>query len=281
MFRSVFSSAVLMLALLITAQAPASSWSFENVYTLDPVVDGTDGTIYNHGGPAAGPVKQDAFVQFIVATGGAAIVDPLEYFDSPAQGGNDSGGIDTAIEGNSAQAWLNSGADPAAISGGTNVLCSSSNVPSFTGEFALSAPGKMDYSAGEPLPLITSGLGQDFIAMRVWSLTKQEMEVGFYGGMVFQSLYYWTDREIGSGGGRDTGWSVGMGAIPLGADPTPSEWAFATTIGVEVHLGKPYNELDQYMGATVPYWPEPNALLLIAAGLPLLFLWKRRRSSTA
>jgi len=266
MVRRVLYSAAFVLVVMVAGSAVAGNWYFQNMYTLDPVSDSPyDGTFYlDNGGAGHGAaVQSGAFAQWIIGVSGADIVDPLDYFDA-----NDNGQIDSGAELTAVTSWVNDGADPSDLDS-NNVLITGSQ--GFTGEMALTSAGKLDWSAGEPNPLINVGLGQDYIALRVWNLTKTELEN--FCTVEGQEIWYITDREMGAGGGRDTGWSVGCGSVAQGADP--AEWTFGATMGVEAYINSGYNELDQHLG-TCPPIPEPGTMLLIGSAALLLLVRRKK-----
>jgi hypothetical protein len=267
------ASWLLLVAFVLLAAPPAfAAWDFKSVFTLSPV---PDGRIYDQCG--YGFVKDGAFVQFIVGIGGAPIVDPHEYFGNLDSG---DGVINTPYELWACTTWVRGGADPAAISNGQNVLCHNA-VGTFTGEFE-TTDGNVNWDyldppwgPGLPPPLVQYGLGGDLIATRVWNKTKEEVE-GF-GINSWWDVWYMTDREFGSQSTGDTGWTVGMGSVPVGGDPVAYGWGFQGTVGVEVALGtRPFNMLDTYLIEWLP--AEPGTFVVGACGL-LLLLFRRRRSS--
>ncbi len=264
--------AYLCTALLVAVVAlPASGdWEFNSVYTLKPA-DGFDGRIYDP--MTGGLVKDGALVQFVVALDGMPFVDPLDHFDYNQNGVIDLGGAEHV----DMSAWVNFGADPADISGGTNILCSNGGF--FTGEFELQG-GAMDWShydeGLQDPPVIVGGMACDLIAMRVWNMTKAELEA--LDLIPTESVWYLTDREFGTclpeeGGGEyapDSGWCVGMGWIPPGADPTFYGWHFQITVGAEEYIyGR---RLDRCLCAAVP---EPGLVGVLAAAAIILLLRKR------
>ena len=261
-----------VLVVLLAGSPSHGAWCFNSVYTFTPARDGVDGRFYEADGQTL--VNDGALAQFIVGIHGAPIVDPLEYFDGL---GNGSGSIDTPAELSAVRSWLNSGADPAAISNGTNVLASDLVV--FTGEFELvggslywdryTAPG------WGVAPIIRPGWGTDLIGIRVWNLTKGELLD--WGSSHGQEVWYNTDREFGHGTGPyapDAGMCVGAGYLAPGVDALPRNWGLNATIGAEVYEGyRDMNRLDHYLGSVAP---EPALVPLIGAGLLLLALRRRK-----
>jgi hypothetical protein len=263
--RRIALGAAVLLALL--ASGPShGAWCFGSVYTLEPGPRSVDGRFYGPDGQTL--VKDGALAQFVVGIHGAPITD------------NGSGSIDTPDELAAVRSWVNSGADPAAVSDGANVLAS--DLVAFTGEFEL-AGGRLEWACeddpnwGVP-PIIRPGLSTDLIAVRVWNLTKGEL--ADWGAVHGQDIWYTTDREIGSTDrpcypySPDLGWCVGQGAFEPGIDILQTGWQFRGTIGVEVALGlRDMNRLDSHLGTATP---EPALAPLIGAGLFLLVLRRRK-----
>lgn len=269
MVRKVLYPAVFVLALLMTAPAVAS-WPFIAVENATIGVYGIDGRFYENDGMTL--VETGALVQFIVALDGSDIVDPLEYFDADMNGVVDDGPELAAMT-----AWVNGGADPAAISGGLNVLASAVG---FTGEEALDAPGYLLVDAvaesGSAYSIVP-GDTYDKIAYRSWNLTKEELET--FCTRPEEEIWYLTGRELEShnnaGDGPDTGWWIGMPGAD-GSAPAPEDWVgFSSLIGWEVLQGlRTQYTLDTHLG-TCPI-PEPGTMLLIGGSVVLLLIRRKK-----
>jgi hypothetical protein len=273
------SVCVAAVCLVLAAGPVAGAWDFVAVETSTVETYGVDGRFYERDGVTL--VKTGAVVQFIVALDGSDIVDPLEYFDTNGNGKIDLGSSEFwAVE-----SWVNMGADPAAISGGTNVLATGVG---FKGEGVLDAPGYLCVDAiaetGDPYSIVP-GETYDKIAIRVWNLTPTEMEN--YGTFVhFDGIWCLTDREFTShnnqGGGPDTGWWIGMPGFEGGGAPIPGDWAgFSSLVGWEVLNGvRERYTLDTYLGMYTlgpPAEPGPSALICATGAMAWLARRKARR----
>lgn len=290
MVRKVLYPAVFVFVVLLTAPALAAGggWQFNTISTLDytmypPPYDQVDGKIYQSDGVTL--VQESSLVQIIIALDGAEIVDPFEFFDV-----NDNGVIDVVGEQEAVSAWVNAGADPMVISGGTNVLAYGTQ--GFTGEF-LTSGGMVTWAASAGAePIIANGLAQDKLAWRAWNLTPEELDkwCNFeeFPEMIGVELWYTDGRELGThpndGGGPDTGWWIGMPSLGPGGDV--STWSgFVSPIGAEVYDyfidppgGGPsdrrsQNRLDKYMGTCIP---EPGTMLLIGSAVLLLLIRRKK-----
>jgi hypothetical protein len=272
MTRRTLCAGVFALVVLFAASALAAGggWQFNSIVTVDyhdygagPPYDDVDGRIYNADGTTL--VKDGSLVQIIIGLDGAEIVDPLEYFDT-----NANGTIDLGAERDATAAWIQAGADPAAISGGTNVLAY--GTLGFTGEFATTAGAVDVVFAPDQEPIIANGFPQDKLAWRAWNLTREDME-----DLVHGQYWYTTCREYfthyNEYGGPDTGWWIGMPTLQPGDDL--SMWVgFNSDIGAEVYayyaLGettaRSQNRMDHHLFTA----PEPGAMLLVAGALALL-----------
>jgi hypothetical protein len=285
MVRKVLYPAVFVLVLLMASSALATGggWKFVGLttinYTAYPPPYNVDGRIYMPDGTTL--VAEGSLLQIVIGVDGADIVDPLEYFDA-----NTNGMIDGAELQNVAL-WVEAGADPAAISGGTNVLAY--GTLGFTGEFAMTSPGAVDWFApAGSEPLISNGVAQDKIAWRAWNLSKEDLlkwcNLAEHPEMMGVELWYTDGRELGThsnpGEGPDTGWWVGMPSMALGGDVT--SWVgFNSPIGAEVYDyqvngtldRRSQNKLDHYLGICVP---EPSTMLLIGGALLLLLIRRKK-----
>ena len=268
MVRKVLYPAVFVLLVLMTAPA-FGTWAFQAVESATVGIYGIDGRFYEDDGVTL--VQTGALVQFIVALEGSAIVDPLEYFDT-----NDNGTTEGA-ELAAMTAWVNAGADPAAISGGLNVLATAVN---FTGEAALSAPGYVLVDAiaetGSNYSIVP-GDTFDKIAYRSWNLSKEQMET--FCERIDEELWYLTGRELEShtnvGGGPDTGWWIGAPGFEGGGAPEPEDWTgLNSLIGWEIAYGlRTQYTLDTLLGVCIP---EPGTMLLIGGSVVLLLIRRKK-----
>jgi hypothetical protein len=281
MVRKVLYPAVFVLIVLAVGSAYAA-FDFQSVYTFTTAVDMVDGQIRD----SAGNIVQDgALVQYIVGIEGAAIVDPLDYFGNLETA---NGVADTLGEQAAAVAWLNGGADPAAISGGMNVLAADLVTTPFTGEFetingivSLNGIQHWDWRvdpAYTAMPRVQVGLGVDPIAIRAWNLTKQELLD--FCTEIPKEAWYMTTRERGMSDGpnapADMAMVVGLGWVPPGGDPTAFGWVFDSYVGVEVAMGlRTQNRTDTFL-VPCPIIPEPGTMLLIG-GSALLLLIRRKK----
>jgi hypothetical protein len=269
MVRKVLYPVVFVLAALFTLPA-FGTWSFVMVESADPDLWGIDGRFYEHDGLTL--AMPGSLVQFIVALGGSEIVDPLEYFDTDMTG---------ALEGAemaAMTAWVNAGADPAAISGGMNVLATAVN---WGGEAELSAPG---YLLIDPIAetgsaySIVPGATFDKIAYRAWNVSKDDLED--FCTVDGVELWYLTGRELEShnnqGGGPDTGWWIGMPGYEGGGAPAPEDWTgLNSLIGWELAAGlRTQYTLDTFLGKCVV--PEPGTILLIGGSIVLLLIRRKK-----
>ena len=287
MVRKVLYPAVFVLVLLMASSAFAvgGGWKFNALTTLDytgagwgPPYDYVDGRIYMPNGTTL--VGDGSLVQIIIGLEGAAIVDPKEYFDADDNG---------QIKGDELVAlatWVQAGADPGLISGGTNVLAYGSL--GFTGEFGTTA-GAVNVSYGQGLePIISNGVAHDKLAWRAWSLTKEDLEkwcnLADHPEMFGVELWYTDGREYGThlngGGGPDDGWWIGMPDMLVGGSVTA--WAgFNSPLGAEVYdyyvngdlTSRSSNKLDTYLGICVP---EPSTMLLIGGALLLMVIRRKK-----
>lgn len=281
---------VLVLVLLMAAPALATSggWKFNGLTTLDytylpdPPENLVDGRFYNNDGSL---VKDGTLVQIIIGLDGADIVDPMEHFDTNENGAIDGGEFDDLFD------WLWAGADPADISGGTNVLAYGTHA--FMGEFA-TVGGAVDWTpeAGSE-PTISNGYVHDKIAWRAWSQPKEVLEAWNdplnYPELVGLELWYTAGREFfahdNAGGGPDTAWWIGMPDLTE-TDPITMWGGFDMSIGSEVYAyyvdGQPtarsQNKMDHYLGY---FTPEPDALWLVGCGLLLLAARRARNRARA
>ena len=268
MVRKVLYPAVFVLIMLAVGTAYAA-WDFKSVFTLPGL-----GEFYDETGAAL--VQDGSYVQFIVGLQGSPIVDPAQHFGDLESA---DGAINTPGEAAAATTWLNAGADPAAISGGLNVLCY--NTPmTFTGEFTtVGGAVNWDYlnppwGPGNPAPVVANGLGWDLIGMRVWNVSQGDLEE--FCTVPGVQVWYTTDREFGSQPNGDTGWMVGMGSVGPGEDPTAAGWGFQGTVGVEVATGaKPKNMTDVFLLECAPI-PEPGTMLLIGSSVLLLLIRRKK-----
>ena len=289
MVRKVLYPAVFVLVALMASSAFAlgGGWSFNAISTLNYTAgpypyNQVDGRIYMPDGTTL--VGDGSLVQIIIGLDGADIVDPKEYFDA-----NDNGGIE-GLELEALAAWVQAGADPMAISGGTNVLAYGTQ--GFTGEFGTTG-GAVTWVAPSGLePTILNGFAQDKLAWRSWSLTKEDLlkwcNLAEHPEMFGVELWYTDGRELGThangGAGPDTGWWIGMPDVALGGDITL--WTgFSSPIGAEVYdhfLDPPggtaldrrgENKLDTYLGTCVP---EPSTMLLIGGALLLMVIRRKK-----
>ena len=287
MVRKVLYPAVFVLVVLMASSAFAlgGGWSFNGLSTLDysgsgygPPYDYVDGKIYMPDGTTL--VDDGALVQIIIGLDGAAIVDPKEYFDV-----DDSGTL-VGDELAALAMWVQAGADPGLISGGTNVLAY--GTLGFTGEFG-TVGGTVTFApAPGSEPVIANGLAHDMLAWRAWNLTKEDLEkwcnLAEHPEMFGVELWYTDGREYGThangGGGPDDGWWIGMPDTLPGGDV--SLWAgFNSPIGAEVYdywvLGdltsRSANKLDTYLGICVP---EPSTMLLIGGALLLMVIRRKK-----
>ena len=272
MVRKVLYPAVFVLVVAI-ASAAYATWKFESVFTIayDPA---PDGRFYDETGLS---LLDGTYVQFIVGTDSSAIADPLEYFGDLETA---NGVVDTALEVAECTTWLNNGANPADISGDLNQLTYNSTL-TFTGEL-VTAAGHVYFEYTDPpwsgaAPVIVPGMGMDLLAVRVWNVSKEDLEA--FCTVPLTEVWYTTDREFGTVGSPtypvpDTGWSVGMGSVPDGANPVDYDWGFTGTIGVEVSYGKPKNMTDVFL-LECPI-PEPGTMLLIGSSALLLLLRRKK-----
>jgi hypothetical protein len=256
MAKRLLYPAVLMLVVLMTG--PAFGWSFTGCVTVTEAYWGADGLVYMNDGSTL--VQAGALVQFVIGLDGAPIVDPLSFFDV-----NTNGVIDAGAEKAAVQAWVNAGANPAAISGGTNVLLTASN---WNGTTTLATPGEVNLFPADPYN-ITTGIALDKFEWRIWNLTPEEMED--WCTVPGQELWYGTGREYGSYDWGDTGWNV---------NPDPANWVgFFGYVGWEVYMGtRDQNTLDTYLGTCGegPVIPEPGMMLLIGSAGLLALLRKKK-----
>jgi hypothetical protein len=283
MIRRTLCAGVFALVVLLAAPAFAAGggWRFCGILTVDyhhfgmgPPYDDVDGRIFNADGTTL--VKDGSLVQIIIGLDGAEIVDPLEYFDT-----NGNGTIDLGAERDAAAAWIQAGADPAAISGGTNVLAY--GTLGFTGEFATSG-GSVEWSAPPDLePLIANGFPQDKLAWRAWNLTGEDMENQVHGEYWYTTCreYFTHDNQYG---GPDTGWWIGMPALQPGDDL--DMWVgLWPGIGTEVYtyyaLGETTARSQNRMDHLLFTAPEPGTMLLVASALVLLLARRARSRSRA
>jgi len=274
MGRKVLYPAVfVLLALMATPAVAATEGDFgmADFWTIN--MGGYDGRIYENDGTTL--VAEGAMAQFIVGRDGASIVDPLEYFDA-----NDSGTIEGA-ELAAVTTWVNNGADPSEISGGSNKLLAAGTMPGYVG---LAAPGDLDWNyedeGYDDPPLVDWGVGLDYLAIRFWNLSYDEM--GDFCTVPLQELWYFTDREMSTYEGytldypgRDNGLFVGGGGIPEGDYPGDYEWTYGAVIGTDVYAGaKTKNVLTTNLG-TCPI-PEPGTMLLIGSAALLLLVRRKK-----
>jgi len=298
MGRKVLYPAVFVLLVLMSAPAVAATEGNYFIGTIETALEsvyGVDGRVYWDPGTGAELVPTGALAQFIVARDGADIVDPLEYFDT--EGG---AGIDTPTELAAVRTWVNAGADPSDISSGTNKLMHTVSDPNWTGEVGLVNPGELlydwsqdpNYSSGEHGPTVEYGLGKDLIAVRIWNLSKDELED--WCNTPGEQIWYMTDRELHTdymnelvGGDPpdypgDGGFIVGQGSMPEGASPGDYTWSFGGTIGTEslysawvLYEDPPLQmTLDSHLG-TCPI-PEPGTMLLIGSAALLLLIRRKK-----
>jgi len=270
MVRKVLYPAVFVLAMLIVAPA-FGNWLFWYCENSRLDTYGIDALFYENDQTTL--VEEGSLVQFVIALGSAPIVDPLEYFDTDHSGQLEWGTPEYA----NMVAWVNAGADPAAISGGTNVLMTAAN---WGGETALSMPGYFVVDpvleTGNPYSIVpgnTFGL----MAYRVWDLSKEEMET--FCTRPMEELWYLTGRELTShnnqGGGPDTGWWLCMPGNEGGGACAPADWAgFNGLVGFEIlnNLRTQYT-LNTLLGICIP---EPGTILLIGGSVLLLLLRRKK-----
>jgi hypothetical protein len=271
MVKRLLYPAVFMLAMFI--MAPAFGWDLGGIYTQEYGPPYADGKIYESDGVTL--AQTGAFVQFVIGLNGAAIVDPLSFFDV-----NTNGVIDDGAEKAAVQAWVNAGADPGAISGGTNALLTATD---WNGTTTLESPGLVNVDPygriGNPNPYhITNGMGLDKISWRAWNLTPEQMELWCTEPGV--ELWYTDGRELGWCEYGDTGWT-------LPAD-LPNFVEFYGTIGSEVannidfpenaDLYRDQDRLDHFLGkcGEEPVIPEPGMMLLIGGAALLALLRKKK-----
>ena len=270
MVRKVLYPAVFVLAVLMAAPA-AAAWDFWTCKTAE-VSDGLEVLIYDSDGLT--PVTTGALVQIIIGLDETEIVDPLEYFDT-----DDSGVVEIGSPEHAAMtAWLNAGADPAAISGGQNVLATATN---FTGETAIGLPGAFKIDAvdetGGPYSIVPGGWF-DKIAFRVWNISKDGMAT--FCERPEEEVWYMTGRELtshdNSGLGPDDGWWIGMPGLAGGVEGDPGDWAgFNGLIGWEIINGlRTQYQLDTLLG--VCPIPEPGTMLLIGGSVVLLLIRRKK-----
>jgi hypothetical protein len=290
MVRKVLYPAVFVLVVLMASSALATGggWKFNGLSTLDYSGmgwglpwDNVDGKIYENDGVTL--VGDGSLVQIIIGLDGAPIVDPLEFFDA-----DDNGTVDLGAEKDALAAWVQAGADPAAISGGTNVLAY--GTLGFTGEFG-TVGGTVSFTpAPGSEPVIANGLAHDVLAWRAWNMSKEELEkwcnLEVHPEMLGVALWYTDGREYGThgngGGGPDDGWWIGMPDMLAGGDV--SLWAgFNSPIGAEVYdywvngdtTSRSQNKLDHYLGICEPI-PEPSTMLLIGGALLLMVIRRKK-----
>ena len=268
MVRKVLYPVVFVLAVLMAGPAVAG-WDFYTCKTAT-VSDGLEVLIYDSDGVT--PVATGSLVQVVIGLEGAAIVDPLEHFDT------DISGVLEGAELAAMTAWINAGADPAAISGGTNVLATASN---FTGEGAFSSPGAFNINALQETGNaydIAPGSWFDKIAYRAWNVSKTQMEE--FCTIPEQEIWYLTGREIGTltdpNGGPDTGWWIGQPGD--GLPHPPSDWGgFNGLVAYELSLmggWRDQYQLETLLG-TCPI-PEPGTMLLIGGSVVLLLIRRKK-----
>jgi len=290
MVRKVLYPAVFVLVVLMASSALAlgGGWKFNRITTLNytgqpPPKGNVDGRIYQDDGVTL--VDEGSLFQIIIGLDGADIVDPLVYFDDPLNGGNGNGTIEGA-EKDAVAAWVQAGADPADISGGTNVLAY--GTLGFTGEFATVGGAVTQVYAPGSEPIISNGLAQDKLGWRAWNLTKEDLmkwcNLEEHPEMFGVELWYTDGREYfthaNTGGGPDTGWWIGMPNMGPGGDV--STWAgFVSPLGAEIYAyymgpqptARSENRLDQYLGICVP---EPSTMLLIGGAIVLLLARRKK-----
>jgi hypothetical protein len=289
MVRKVLYPAVFVLVVLMASSAFATGggWTFNAISTLDwtgmgygPPYDYVDGKIYLPTELGGGLVGDGALVQIVIGLDGAEIVDPKAHFDYDHNGSIGGAELDDLAN------WVQAGADPATISGGTNVLAY--GTLEFTGEFG-TVGGAVDVTfAPGSEPVVANGLPHDKLAWRAWNLSRDDLvkwcNLEDHPEMFGVQLWYTDGRELyshnNSGGGPDTGWWIGMPDLP--STGPIGDWAgFDSPIGGEVYayyvLGetgaRSENRLDTYLGICVP---EPSTMLLIGGAL-LLMLIRRKK----
>jgi hypothetical protein len=253
--------------LLIMMTGPAFGWPFDICDTQEWGAPYPDGKIYMPDGTTL--VQTGALVQFVIGLNGAPIVDPLSFFDA-----NTNGMIDDGAEKAAVQAWVNAGADPGVISGGTNALLTASN---WNGETALIGPGVVfvdPWGETGSSYAISNGVGGDKFAWRAWNLSKEELAE--WCTVPGEELWYTDGREYGWGIEGDTGWTLPMDLANF--------VGFAGTIGWEVAYSgsnpdyRTQDRLDHLLGVCGegPIIPEPGMMLLVGSAALLALLRKKK-----
>jgi hypothetical protein len=293
MVRKVLYPAVFVLVVLMSSSALAlgGGWKFNQLLTTDYTAypypySQVDGKIYQNDGVTL--VDDGSLLQIIIGLDGADIIDPLEYFDDPINGG-DGGGTINGVELDNVVAWVNAGADPAdLLVGGVSVNVLAYGTGGFTGEFGTTGGAVNWVAPAGSEPVIANGLIGDKLGWRAWNLSPEDLakwcDLATYPEMMGVELWYTSGRELGTNPepppGPDTGWWIGMPTLEPGDDI--SLWGgFTSPIGAEIfdHFinGTPgrrsENRLDHYLGICIP---EPSTMLLIGGALLLMVIRKKK-----